>query len=242
MRAHKGKSRRRWKRAVIMPALLLCVVGVIIKMSGGQQGGDIYTSLANSAVVTGNNVNSDEWNLMLVNRWNPIPEGFETELTELRDGHSIDSRAYPDLQEMFDDARAEGIRPYIYSSYRTTEIQQQLFEDEIATYRNQGYSYEEAKEIAQTWVAIPGTSEHQIGLALDITSENQEAQDPSVVWEWLEQNSYKYGFIVRYPEDKTKITGICYEPWHFRYVGKDAAKEIHEKGVCLEEYLDKVNK
>ena len=96
----------------------------------------------------------------------------------------------------------------------------------------------EAENIAKTWVAYPGTSEHQIGLAVDITSEDKIKQSPEVVWEWLKENSYKYGFILRYTEEKMELTGISPEPWHYRYVGKKAAKEIYEQGVCLEEYLE----
>ncbi len=180
----------------------------------------------------------DDWRLILVNRWNPLPENYEVELTKLKNGHAVDSRIYPELQKMFDDARAAGIMPAITSSYRTNDDQQRIMDEKIVDYQAEGYSYSKAKELAEEWVAIPGTSEHQIGLAVDISTENSGIQDPSVVWEWLKQNSYKYGFILRYPEDKTDITGVIYEPWHFRYVGKEAAEEIRQKDVCLEEYLN----
>lgn len=179
----------------------------------------------------------DDWRLILVNRWNPMPEDYEVELTQLANGQAVDSRIYPDLQQMFDDARAEGLMPTISSSYRTADKQQQLLDDKLAAYENEGNSYEDAKELAEAWVAVPGTSEHQMGIAVDITSADQEAQAPDVVWQWLEEHCCEYGFIVRYPEEKSDITGVINEPWHFRYVGKEAAKEIMEQGVCLEEYL-----
>ncbi len=179
-----------------------------------------------------------EWSLLLVNPWNPVPEDFEVELIKLKDGQSVDSRIYPYLQEMFDDARKDGITPVVYSSYRTYEKQQLLYDNEIAEYMAQGYDRQEAENIAKTWVAYPGTSEHQIGLAVDITSENKNRQDPDIVWDWLAKNSYKYGFILRYEEEKTELTGISPEPWHYRYVGKKAAKEIYDQGLCLEEYLE----
>ena len=95
---------------------------------------------------------------------------------------------------------------------------------------------------AGKWVAVPGTSEHQTGLALDIISSSYQVldrdQENTAEQRWLMENSYKYGFILRYPSDKSEITGINYEPWHYRYVGKEAAKEIYEKGLCLEEYLE----
>lgn len=180
----------------------------------------------------------DAWQLILVNANNPLPEDFKPELTELSDGSKIDKRVYPYLQKMFDDMRNEGIRPAISSSYRTAAQQQSELDQKTREYIRQGYSRSKALEIAETWVALPGTSEHQTGLAVDITSADPSIQAPDVVWRWLRKNSYKYGFIKRYPEDKTDITGISNEPWHFRYVGRKAAEEIHKRGICLEEYLE----
>ena len=179
-----------------------------------------------------------DWRLILVNRTHPIPDDYgEIELTELRNGHAVDSRIYPDLQQMFDDARADGIMPRITSSYRTAKEQQEIMDDKIAEYEAQEYPHDEAVTLAETWVALPGTSEHQLGMAVDISTEDWGAQDATIVWEWFDLNCYKYGFIRRYPEDKIDITGVINEPWHFRYVGYDAAKEIWESGMCLEEYL-----
>lgn len=184
----------------------------------------------------------DDWQLILVNAENPIPEGFSVDLTLLSDGHRIDSRVYPHLQKMFNDARNQGILPSISSSYRTSEEQQAELDQKTEEFINQGYAEDKALEIAKTWAAVPGTSEHQIGLAVDITSVNASRQSPDIVWEWLSNNSYKYGFIRRYPPDKTDITGVNNEPWHFRYVGQAAAEEIHKRGLCLEEYLKIIHK
>lgn len=182
------------------------------------------------------------WNLLLVNPWNELPEGFSVELRELGDGEAVDERAYPDLQAMLDDARAEGLSPIVCSSYRTREKQQELFVRRVGRLTAAGYSEQEAVTEAGKWVAVPGTSEHQTGLALDIISSSYQVldrdQENTAEQRWLMENSYKYGFILRYPSDKSEITGINYEPWHYRYVGKEAAKEIYEKGLCLEEYLE----
>lgn len=180
---------------------------------------------------------ADGWQLILVNRQHPIPDDYSPDLTELDNGHAVDSRVYPYLQEMFDAARADGILPAISSSYRTHEEQQAEMEEKINEYRSQGYSDDEAGYMAQEWVALPGTSEHELGLAVDITTADWEQQDAQVVWQWLNDNSYRFGFIQRYPEAKTDITGIAHEAWHYRYVGYEAAKEIYESGLCLEEYL-----
>jgi len=178
-----------------------------------------------------------DWELILVNRSNPIPKDYDVKLTQLRNNQSVDSRIYPSLQKMFDDMRAAGLTPVISSSYRTTEKQQSLLDEKIADYQKEGYSEKEAEKLAKEWVAVPGTSEHQLGMAVDITSTDRNEQNPSIIWEWLMKNSYKYGFILRYPENKENITNTIYEPWHYRYVGKTAAKEIYKRQICLEEYL-----
>ena len=181
-----------------------------------------------------------KWNLLLVNPWNPIPDGFSVELENLDNG-SVDKRCYPQLQQMMDDCRAEGLSPYICSSYRTQELQQELLDNQISAFRNQGYDEDEAYRLAAREVAVPGTSEHQLGLAVDIIDASNwnldESQEHTPAQQWLMANSWRYGFILRYPNDKSDITGIIYEPWHYRYVGYDVAKEIHERGICLEEYL-----
>lgn len=238
-----NRKKRHSGRTVLGIFLVLTMGTAVLKIAHSPLFEDIMDKLLTSynsmkSVVFGGNAETD-WQLLLVNRWNPIPENFDVTLVTLSGGHQVDERIYPDLQKMFDDARAEGIFPMIYSSYRTTQKQQQLMEEEINKYRQEGYSGREAKKIAETWVARPGTSEHQIGLALDITSADKKSQEPAVVWEWLRNNSYRYGFILRYPEDKTDITGISPEPWHFRYVGEKAATEMYQRGICLEEYLDR---
>ena len=147
-----------------------------------------------------------------------------------------------ELQQMMDDCRDEGLDPIICSSYRSYRKQKILYEQKIYDLLNEGYSQTKAKNEAATVVAIPGTSEHEIGLAVDIVDDNyqmlENEQENTPVQKWLMKNCWKYGFILRYPENKKKITGVIYEPWHYRYVGKTAAKEIMSKGICLEEYLD----
>ncbi|MBC5747133.1 M15 family metallopeptidase [Dysosmobacter sp. NSJ-60] len=198
--------------------------------------------LKTSPTVAKSEVSADDWQLLLVNPWNQLPEGYTVELTELRNGHAVDTRAYPDLQRMMDDCRAAGLEPVICSSYRTLETQQRLYENKIRRLMNEGLSREEATAQAGTVVAVPGTSEHQTGLALDIVDASYQvldtAQESTAVQQWLMANSWEYGFILRYPGEKSDLTGIIYEPWHYRYVGQDAAREMRELGMCLEEYLE----
>lgn len=186
---------------------------------------------------------SEEWMLLLVNPWHPLPDNFKVEdrLVDLKGGQKADERVYPYLQKMMDDMRAAGLSPYICSSYRTINKQTTLYNNQIKQYLNKGYNEEDAKVEAGRWVAVPGTSEHHTGMAFDIVAADyvvlDETQEKEPEQQWLMENSWKYGFILRYPNGKTDITGIYYEPWHYRFVGEKAAKEIYESGVTLEEYI-----
>lgn len=184
---------------------------------------------------------ANDWNLILVNPWHPLPKGYTPPLTQLQDGQAIDQRCYPDLQAMMDACCTAGYTPMICSSYRTQETQSQLFENKIARLVEQGYSQGNAELEAGTVVARPGTSEHQLGLAVDIVDSNHQALDESQestpVQQWLFEHCWEYGFILRYPNGKSELTGIIYEPWHYRYVGVDTAQKLQASGQCLEEYL-----
>ena len=150
------------------------------------------------------------WNLILVNRENYIPADYEVQLTELSNGKKVDSRIYPELQEMFNAARAQGYGLFVREGYRTQEEQQQLMNEKIETYENEGKSKSEAKKLAEQWVAIPGTSEHQLGIAVDINADTTKSSRDDV-YNWLEENAHTYGFIKRYPSNKTDITGVINE-------------------------------
>lgn len=181
--------------------------------------------------------------LLLVNPWTPLPEDFVPgELVPVQNDQAVDARAYPDLQDMLQDMSQAGLSPLICSSYRSQERQQELYDNKVQRVMAEGVSREAAQAEAARWVARPGTSEHQTGLAVDIVSlSNQmldETQESTPEFQWLAENAWKYGFILRYPSDKSEKTGIAYEPWHFRFVGKEAAEEMHDLGLCLEEYLE----
>ena len=177
------------------------------------------------------------WNLILVNDDYSIPGNYEVELTELSNGEKVDSRIYPQLQQMFDDARAAGLELFVREGYRTAQDQKDIMDERIQQYRDEGYSRSEAKKLAEEYVAEPGTSEHELGIAVDINADTSKCSSDAV-YTWLANNAYRYGFIKRYPEDKTEITGVNNEPWHYRYVGIDVAQEMQEKGLCLEEYIE----
>ena len=181
-----------------------------------------------------------DWQLTLVNNDTPICENCSVILTALDNGQAVDCRIYPQLQKMFDDMRDDDVYPVVASGYRTEQEQQQIYDESMAEYIEKGYSESDAKTETERWVAIPGTSEHQLGLGVDINADGINSYGYEV-YNWLAQNAYRYGFIYRYPENKVAITGIANEPWHYRYVGVNAATEIYKRGICLEEYLGETN-
>lgn len=191
------------------------------------------------------------WNLRLVNREHPLDADFEpNNLAELPDAswvephvnHRVDARIVEDLTAMLTAAEAAGTHPIICSSFRTYDYQKNLFENRIErAEREEHLEGTEAEEAAAFWVAPPGASEHQTGLAVDIVDadylELDEGQEETATQQWLMIHCAEYGFILRYPTDKSATTGIGYEPWHYRYVGKEAASAITQSGLCLEEWL-----
>ena len=149
--------------------LLLTVVFIALIGVGGYYGVTHYLSKTSSDSISYSSdsaENRDEWNLILVNAKHSIPENYEVSLLELSNGIFVDERIYPDLQQMFDDARADGIFPIVGEGYRTHQAQEEIMENKVNEYRGQGYSNREAEKLAKEWVAVPGTSEHELGLAL----------------------------------------------------------------------------
>lgn len=204
----------------------------------GISGGTEHIGMTSEGYDSGAGLDDPEpgWELTLVNKWNPLPEDAETEVVELSNGERVDRRIYPYLQQMFDDARAEGIYPVVRSGYRTRQEQIEIYEERMQRYQADGLSAEAARAETELWVAVPGTSEHELGLAVDINADRIHSEGAEV-YTWLQEHAHLYGFINRYPSDKTEITGVANEPWHYRYVGTEAAAAIYEQGVCLEEYL-----
>lgn len=182
------------------------------------------------------------WNLVLVNYQNPMEDGYVPELTEIEPEYYVDSRIADAAKQMLRDAYKAGMRIDICSAYRSVERQEQVFNESLRERLNRGMDYWEAFADNRQSVAEPGTSEHALGLALDLISNQytklDEGQENTKEAKWLKENCYKYGFILRYPPEKTDITGIIYEPWHYRYVGVEDATKIMELGITLEEYLE----
>lgn len=204
-------------------------------------GSYVGTHLANSwqsmSIDNNQSNNEEKWCLTLVNRWKPLKQPVVLQLVTLENGKQVDEKIYPYLQKMFNDMQSVGIYPTVASGYRTWEDQQRIYNEKYREYKAQGFTDEQAKKETENWVAVPGTSEHQLGLAIDINADGIHSTG-NEVYAWLKEHAHQYGFINRYPTDKTAITGVANEPWHYRYVGIKAAKEIYESGVCLEEYLN----
>ena len=162
----------------------------------------------------------DNWELTLVNLQYCLPEGYAPELAAAVEGSDVqlDARVAPAYQKMYEAAKADGCTLTPYSGYRTYDRQEDNYNRRVEYYVGQGFS------------------EHNMGFAMDIGSASADFVSTKE-FSWLCEHAYEYGFILRYPENKTAVTGVMYEPWHWRYVGEKAAKEIYESGQCLEEYL-----
>lgn len=186
---------------------------------------------------------SSDWRLVLINKQHPIPEEYDFTLGTFTTGMRCDERIIEDLLLMMQAAKDDGVNLEVCSPYRGDNRQEYLFNRKIKKYMGQGMSYMEAYKLASQTVTVPGASEHQVGLALDIWSDTYKTLDKGFedteAGRWLAEHSCEYGFILRYPEGKEYITSIEYEPWHFRYVGREAAMTMKQENICLEEFWDK---
>ena len=182
-----------------------------------------------------------DWRLTRVNPWTPLPEGYQPTLATVENGYQVDQRCANYLEAMLAACREAGLSPVLCSAYRTQEKQTALYENLVGKRMAQGLSREDAETQAAKEVARPGTSEHQLGLAVDIVDASYQLldthQEDTPVQQWLMEHCWEYGFLLRYPPDKGAVTGIIYEPWHYRYVGRDHAQAIGQAGLCLEEFL-----
>lgn len=233
-RAVRRKKRRRkmWGDLFLTFLFVLGCLGIGYWAIGQQGAGGNGQSVFAQALA-GKDLSGEEADtLLLVNRWNPLPEGYVPDLVEVPGGEKVAKEAYAPLMEMLQQAEAEGLGPQVVSGWRTQEKQQSLYDNKIGEYLSQGYSQKDAVAAAEEWVAKPGTSEHQLGLAVDINGNSYD------IYTWLQENSWRYGFIFRYPGDKQSLTGVAEEVWHYRYVGKEAAEMIHSQELCLEEYAE----
>ncbi len=183
--------------------------------------------------------------IMVANPWNVIPVGYYPNLRDTERGMSIDKSCKDSLDKMLSDCRAAGHGVTLISAFRENATQISLYNKKVNYYLDQGLDAATARKEAGKEVAMPGTSEHELGLAVDLVDSDytalDKAQENTDTQKWLMEHCWDYGFILRYPNNKSDKTGIIYEPWHYRYVGKEVAKELQESGLCLEEYLEKLS-
>lgn len=173
---------------------------------------------------------ADGKQILLTNRWHPVPADFVVKMASV-EGFQFDSNGRDSLQAMLNACRKAGFGECkINNTYRSKATQQRMWDKSVAAFMKEGMTQEEAAKETGKDTALPGHSEHQTGLAVDVTGSES-------MYAWLAENCWDYGFILRYPENKEHITGIIYEPWHFRYVGKELALELKQTGLCLEEYM-----
>jgi D-alanyl-D-alanine carboxypeptidase len=184
----------------------------------------------------------DDWQLVLINKQHPVPDDYEFTLGTIKGSMMCDERIVEDLLNMLQGAKEDSVNLVICSPYRDMHRQEVLFNRKIDIYMSRGNSYMEAYSLASQTVTVPGASEHQIGLAFDIICDDYSALNAGFgetdAGKWLAKHCCEYGFILRYPEGKQYITSIEYEPWHFRYVGVEAATVIMKEGITLEEFID----
>ena len=170
--------------------------------------------------------------VLFANPWNPVPEDYVVKLVSI-EGFRFDSAGRDALQTMMNDCRATGLNCTINNTYRSKATQQYMWNRSVNKYMAQGMTLEEANAETGKDTALPGHSEHQTGLAVDINGSSE-------TYAWLAEHCWDYGFILRYPDNKIDITGIIYEPWHFRYVGTELSLELKELGLCMEEYMERI--
>ena len=186
-------------------------------------------------------VDTAAWYLRLVSSDIHLPSTYEPELADVEGGEKIDARVSAPLKNLIAAARADGYSVYVCSCYRSYDTQSEIYRSHVREYIDQGMSEEQARASTLLAVSYPGGSEHQLGLSADLLEYNGQDMEPYIggsgLMLWLEQHCAEYGFIIRYPNGKTTITGIEYEPWHLRYVGEEVAKYIMQNGLCLEEFL-----
>lgn len=212
---------KKWK--VVLPIVAL---GVLL-------GGNLFLNHHQEAS------EDNGWNLILVNEDYYIPEDYTVELVTLDNGERVAKRIFLPLQEMFEAAEKDGVYMVVADGYRSKDEQQEMLDEKADVYQKKVFVKQVAMWMAKKWVANPGTSEHQLGIAVDIHGDSVQSSNADV-YVWLSKHAHEYGFVERYPTDKVEVTGIRYEPWHYRYVGEEAASQMFKNGLCLEEYLEEI--
>lgn len=239
------KGKRKNKRSFILVCLLIETIYVMITipvlfLSHQKENGEEakqQEAYTNMETVKANTNQPLDWKLIIASKEHPIPDDYEVQLATIEGDLKFDQRAIGELNQLRNAARKAGYTNlWVQSSYRSIETQETLFKNKVNEYKRMGKTEQKAEELANKIVNRAGESDHNLGLAVDFNYVEESFKDLSV-YKWLCNHAHEYGFILRYPKEKEEITNVSYEPWHWRYVGKEYAKEIKEKGYCLEEYV-----
>lgn len=234
----------------LLTIILILLFIIILIVINSNKKNNRTEDLKQNAIEVSTNVNDNtnneikekkeitDWRLILVNIDNALPEDYNIELADIDQYRQFDARAIEELKKMVEAERKSGASGmWVQSGYRSIEMQTKVFNEQVQEYINQGKTKEEAEKLTLKIINKPGTSEHNLGLAVDFNYANYDFEE-TTAFKWLKENAEDYGFILRYPKDKVEITKVNYEPWHWRYVGVENAKEINKLGYCLEEYIE----
>lgn len=251
MKKRKRGRNRQIKKVIqlLIPIVILIVIINVCKSRSNKENKDKIIEVSEKSEPNESELTNKEpiepreleWNLTLVNSVNKIPENYNLELEKIDKYREFDSRAIKYLKDMLNAIRKDGITNiWVQSSYRSIKDQEAVYNKKVKEYMNQDKTKEEAQKLTEKVINKPGYSEHNLGLAVDFNYVETKFEETKV-FKWLTENAEEYGFVLRYPVEKKDITKVDYEPWHWRYVGKEDAKKMNELDMCLEEYIEYLN-
>ena len=198
--------------------------------------------IANQPVARTTKNKIDDWRLTLANYENLLPENFTVKVSNIDNTRQFDSRAIGELNNMMNAMKKDGVtNVWVQSAYRSVARQKELYDNSVKKYLQQGKTQEEAEKLTDEYINKPGSSDHNLGLAVDFNYVDNKFEKLDG-FKWLKKNAENYGFVLRYPKDKEDITKIAYESWHWRYVGVEHAKKMNDLNMCLEEYIEYLSK
>lgn len=252
-KTNKNKKKKiNKKKIVLFIAILLINFLLIVKIAKHEKTVETFTeeetmesNLTNT--LDGNQIQEQteetkreitDWRLTLANYENLLPKDFTVEVANIDSTRQFDARAIGDLNDMLNAMKKYGITNiWVQSAYRSVARQKELYDNSIQKYLGEGKTQEEAERLTNEYINKPGSSDHNLGLAVDFNYVDNKFEKLAG-FKWLQENAEDYGFVLRYPKDKEDITKIAYESWHWRYVGKEHAKKMNELNMCLEEYIE----
>lgn len=242
------------KKVLMVFIIIVAIIIMINKSSAKKKAKETSTPenlVANTTTEVNNTENTttetpkkeiDDWRVTLANYENILPENFTVKVSNIDSTRQFDSRAIGELTDMMNAMRKAGITNiWVQSAYRSVARQKELYDASVQKYLNQGKTQEEAQKLTDEYINKPGSSDHNLGLAVDFNYVDNKFEKLEG-FKWLQQHAEEYGFVLRYPKDKESITKIAYESWHWRYVGKEHAQKMNELNMCLEEYVEYLQK